>query len=145
MKLKENLTISKLKETIQEHSLKIVNEATVLFWNQLNYQLISIERNTKKTYVLVDDEYEDAKTNNAAILLNLLIYEFQDYLEADDYLVWCKEKGLSAENSQVRAHYFNLKENEAFLSALLEGIEPISPMEWELNSGEAQLLRDEND
>jgi hypothetical protein len=92
---------------------------------------------------LVDDEYGDAKTNAEPILLNLLIYELQDYTEAKDYLIWCKEKSLSSESTEARAHYFNLRENELFLSALLGGLTPVSPMEWQLNSGEAQMLRDE--
>jgi hypothetical protein len=143
MPLKENSTISALKEAIQENRLKIKNEPTALFWHQLNYQLISIEQNSKKTFLLIDDEYGDAKTNADSMLLNLLIYEYQDFTEASDYLIWCKEKSLSADSSEARAHYLNLSEKEALLSNFLEGLEPIAPMEWELNSGEAQILRNE--
>lgn len=137
------MTISELKKAIQENRLKIKNEATGLFWHNLNFQLISVEQNTRKRFFLVDDEYGDAKTNAEPILLNLLIYELQDYTEAKDYLIWCKEKSLSSESTEARAHYFHLRENELFLSALLEGLKPVSPMEWQLNSGEAQMLRDE--
>ena len=74
--MKANLTISKLKKAIQEKRLTIKNEPTVLFWHRLNYQLISIEQKGTKTFILVDDEYGDTKTNAELILLNLLIYEY---------------------------------------------------------------------
>jgi hypothetical protein len=142
--LKANLTISKLKKAIQGKRLTIKNEPTVLFWHRLNYQLISIEQKGTKTFILVDDEYGDTKTNAELILLNLLIYEYQDYLEASDYLIWCKEKGLSVESTEARAHYSNLREKEHFLSEFLEDLTPVSPLEWQLNSGEAQALRENN-
>ncbi len=139
--MKENFTISKLQEVIRKFRLKIKNEPTGIYWCNLNFQLISIEQNTKKTFILVDDEYGDVKASADLILLNLLIYEYQDFVEAENYLVWCKEKELDAESNEARAHYFNLEVKASFLNELLEGLEPISPMEWELKSDEAQALR----
>ena len=65
-------------------------------------------------------------------------------MEASDYLIWCKEKGLSVESTEARAHYSNLREKEHFLSEFLEDLTPVSPLEWQLNSGEAQALRENN-
>ncbi len=92
--------------------------------------------------MLVDGEFQDAQTGSGLILLNLFIGQYQDYRHTDNYLVWCKEKSLSAERSEVRAHYFGLKENKTILESILSNIEPISFMEWKLDSGEAQQFRD---
>jgi hypothetical protein len=141
--LKDYPTIHKLQSLLKNKGLKLKKERTDKFWMELDYVLVSIKNEAHTITIVVDDEYRDTELNNPIILLNLMIYEFQDYVETSDYLEWCNQKGLAPESTEVRTHYFNLRERLNDFQDMTDSVKPISNFEWQLNSEEAQVLRED--
>ncbi|MCP4120835.1 MAG: hypothetical protein GY751_03700 [Bacteroidetes bacterium] len=92
----------------------------------------------------VDDEYEDVQTDpgNTALMLHLILSECVFYKESEDYLVWCKDAGLSASRTESREMYFELRESAIRILEIMEGkAAPLSNWDFSMNTGITQALR----
>ncbi len=94
--------------------------------------------------VLILDEYNDLTINNALLHLELVLREFTALTQEPDFLTWCKSQGLDANNTQLLTYYKNAI-NE--LPNIVHAVYPltlenkVSDLDFQLNSGAAQALR----
>lgn len=101
---------------------------------------VLIKDNLYKFYV--DDEHNDLSIDNPALWLCLVLLELEEYKEEDDYLTWCRSKGLDASNEQLLSYYKGLGNIYSSIEHILGTVRcPISSFEFELNAGAAQELR----
>ncbi len=121
-------------------SFEMTNEAQ--YWTDMCYEAVKIKGWKKEFVMLVGDEYDDIPQGNPMVVLNLILYECEEFENAADYLVWCRDKGLDASNPLVRAHYDQLRDTVPFLREKLKGVNPIEHLDWEQDSHETQALRE---
>jgi hypothetical protein len=89
----------------------------------------------------VDDEYGDVDAGGAPLRLHLVLCALEDYEDAEDFLVWAREQGLSSSDPGPREIWLALREVQASLRARLAGLEPISRFDWQLGAGASDALR----
>lgn len=90
----------------------------------------------------VDDEYEDADSDNQAILLQLILYSIMEYEDSDDFLVWSTAFGLNASDPFSLDLYRRTGEMAPKIRVIIgNDFRGISDFDWQLNAGAAQALR----
>lgn len=109
------------------------------------YPLVEFALKGKSHLIYIDDEYNDLELGNPLLNLCLVLRALENYLDAEDYLVWCTQHGLDASNPRAREYHMGLADE---VKQIREWIDPIdsfvSDFDFELNAGAAQELRRSN-
>jgi len=108
------------------------------------YRRLKITIGISSFIIPVDDEYEDVQTQsgNTALMLHLILNECVFYKESEDFLVWCKDAGLSASQTEPRKMYFELRESAIRILEMMDGkAKPLSNWDFSMNTGITQALR----
>ncbi len=106
-----------------------------------HHRLFLIHQKQKYPFI-IDDEFDDIKQFKSPVLMQLILMEIEDYEDAEDYLVWCKDKGLKV-NSIINSNwYFELRENVPLVKAFIGDLEPIMQFDFHINMGASQALRE---
>ena len=109
------------------------------------YPLVRFRLRGKDHLIYVDDEYNDLEVGNPLLDLCLVLRALENYLDAEDYLVWCNQHGLDAANPDARAYHMGLDEVVKQISKWIDPIDSfVSDFDFELNAGAAQELRRTN-
>lgn len=91
---------------------------------------------------VTDNEYGDMSGDNIPLMLNMILSEIENYHEADDFLTWASSHEIDASSKKVRHVWDDLTLAAAEISKLLPAdIKGISSWDWQLNAGEAHILR----
>jgi len=112
-----------------------------------NVSLIPVRFSIKQTTctVLVEDEYNDLKTPNTLLHLELVLRELATLQEETDFLAWCKALGINASNNSLLTYYKDMVNTQ--LSLLQKAANPmplrgfVTDYDFQLNAGAAQALR----
>lgn len=105
---------------------------------------VIVELDSRKETLYLFDEYNDLSPTNYLLNLHLFLLAMEDYEESSDYLSWCQEYGVNPSNSEFRNYHIDLAPLFPILKENLGGViqSPISKMDWQLNAGAAEVLRD---
>ena len=112
--------------------------------NNSTLKLLRIRLSGNHFEIYVDDEYNDLNENNPALCLCLVLLELEEYKDEDDFLTWCRSKGLDTSNEVLRTYYMELGVIYNAIESIIGPIScPISSFDFELNAGAAQALRNQ--
>ncbi len=118
-----------------------INRSQVL-GDQQYYPRVDFKFGGKEFHLFVDDEYDDFRNNYPLLNLCLVLRELEGYDYADDYLVWCQERGLNEGNPQVQSNYKHLGDVYADITSIMGKIDSqVSDFDFEMNARAAQALR----
>lgn len=133
--------VEALIEALRRHRLTIepLTRAAPEGWRWL--ELRALAPPAARWCLAVDDEYGDVDPGGAPVRLHLVLCALEDYEEAEDFLVWAREQGLSSSDPVARELWLTLREVQASLRARLAGLEPISRFDWQLGAGASEALR----
>jgi len=137
----EYKSIDSLRQAIIKNRMSFEMTTETSYWKEMLYEAVKIKAWKKEFVMLVADEYDDIPQGNALVILNLIIYECEEFENAADYLVWCNDKGLDASHPLVRVHYDQLRDTVPILREKLKDAMPISHADWERNGPETKALR----
>ncbi|MEO1053065.1 MAG: hypothetical protein AAFX87_20695 [Bacteroidota bacterium] len=108
-----------------------------VFFKRINFRC-----DGKAFSIAVQDEYSDVEKMKPVLLLHLVIQECEFYEEAEDYLQWCKDVGVKAEDITARAIYFEHREVIPKIRETLgDDLEAVNYYHIEFNTDTAQTLR----
>lgn len=108
----------------------------------ISFREIEFKSRTLTCIIPVDDEYEDAKDPNPAILLQLILHACYEHEDHDDITTWSTAYGLALSHSLTLSFYKTLGEVVPRIRDLIgTDLEGISAYDWQLNAGAAQTLR----
>ncbi|PQB05391.1 hypothetical protein [Aureitalea marina] len=106
------------------------------------YPLVHFELRGTTFPIYVDDEYTDLELGNRLLNLCLVLRALENYLDAEDYLVWCTQHGLDFGDSAAREYHMGLGTMVREIRKWIDPIDSfISDFDFELNAGAAQYLR----
>ena len=135
------MALSRLQAFIDQHSLHIDVAAGTEKIDGLSAAEFTIGRAAPSIRFTVFDEYGDARQENQMLCLALLRMEFSVLQDAKDAAVWMRSQSIDAENTAGEVLYQrNLKAMHAFFERYGPIPEVVSDLEWQLNSGAAQMV-----
>ena len=106
------------------------------------YPLVHFELKGTIYPIYVDDEYTDLELDNPLLNLCLVLRALENYLDAEDYLVWCTQHGMDSGDSHAREYHMGLRSRVQNIQKWIDPIDSfISDFDFELNAGAAQYLR----
>lgn len=134
--------IAALNDIYIAHQVYIkINRSQVLD-DQQYYPRVDFKVGGKEFHLFVDDEYDDFRNNYPLLNLCLILRELEGFEYADDYKVWCQERGLDDNNPQVESNYRHLGEVYSSITAIIGKIDSkVSDFDFEMNARAAQALR----
>ena len=137
--------IEVLKKTIRDHNLKLTPEKVESHLpNPYVYVRVTLLLNRISLVIPVCDEYEDAKKDVPALLLQLVLMECEEYEDAEDYLAWEKRGFFDQAESGALKLYKELGEVvPKFREVVGPDVKPINGYDFEVNASAAQALRRE--
>ncbi len=107
-----------------------------------DYPLVEFIIKNRKFKFFVDDEYQDFKIENPLLHLCLVLRELESYQEAEDYLVWCRQRMIDPTDSKARDNHMTLVSVYRNIQMILGEIDSqITDLDFQLNAGAAQELR----
>ncbi len=107
-----------------------------------NYPEVRVKIDSQQWTLFLFDEFKDLNHPNALLHLELLLMEIEMYVDSEDFLSWCKELGVDAGCAQAINYYRELDQVAFDLGTRLQRSEGLlCPMDFELNAGAAQYLR----
>ena len=136
--------IEALLAVIRKHNIRIQTLPETPLGTNLSYRRLALNIQGTRYTISVDDEYKDVRNypQNTALMLHLILRACEDYMDAEDYLVWCKDSGLSPELTGLRDLYFELRDSvPRILERIKEEAKPISSWDFTMNTGVTQVLR----
>ena len=95
----------------------------------------------------LSDEYDDLHFKNPLLNVVLVLFELVIVEDSDDFLVWCNWQNLDPNNSALLSYYKSMCTNLEALKKYFPKKEIttfVSDLDFELNSGSMQLLRQLN-
>lgn len=112
------------------------------FLEQEYYPLVEFRLKGKSYKIYLDNEYEDLELGNPLLNLCLVLRALENYLDTEDYLVWCTQHGIDPANSVARNYHMGLGKAVREIALWIDPIDSfISDYDFELNAGAAQFLR----
>lgn len=133
--------VETLKSVVKKYNITFERDVTPTPFFEVHMRQISLHLHTFKFTFQVDDEYNVVNSAKPELLLNLVLMECTWYLEEDDYLTWCTSKGLNAGDETVREYYRGIGAVISSLQTILGNVGHTSFYDWQLNAGDAQILR----
>ncbi len=134
--------VTDLQTAIKKHNIRFTRDVTPAPFATRYMRQVTLFIGSDQLTFQLDDEY--GLVDNAApeLLLNMLLMECTWYEEEDDYLTWCTSKGLVAGDAVVLEYYRELGERVSSVRTGLPNLAHTSFFDWQLNTGEAQELRE---
>lgn len=139
---KEYPEINNIHDFITNYQV-FINKTTTKW---IDKRLIPVELKLGGIMYLVQifDEYKDLNFNNTLLNFILVFRELELINDSTDYLDWCKQQGLKANNDQLRNYYTDIVKVlpeivEYFPNKKITSF--ISDIDFQLNAGTIQLLR----
>ena len=106
------------------------------------YPKVNFTLKDEHFYLFVDDEYDDLKTNYPLLVLCLVLRELEGYEYTNDYKIWCHERYLNPEDSEIKECFQHLKKVYIQVKKMVKEINSyVTDFDFEMNSGAAQELR----
>ena len=140
--LKKYPEVLLLKQTVEKYKLSfsVSAEFEVPY---SSFKTIKIRAINKQFVVPLMDEYEDFDVNRPSLALHLVLLACEDFEEAEDYLVWCKDLGLTVADERCRNAWFHLREEVPKIRSFLgDQVQAIDSFDYQLGAGATQLLRE---
>ena len=101
----------------------------------------TLKRTTYSIYI--DDEFGDRDLESPLMNLCLVLRALENYLDAEDYLVWCTQHGIDSSSTLAREYHMGLGNVVRDIQKWIDPIDSyISDFDFELNAGAAQFLRE---
>jgi hypothetical protein len=142
-KSREFPEVTRLKMLRDKYSINVTLRDGDLPGKGKKYKGVELHIKDNIFNIFVSDEYKDLDSRNQLLCLNLVLRELELYEEAEDYLAWCGFSNLDPSDGQVREYHMDLRLIYRDVEHLLGGIDScISDLDFELNSGAAQWLRE---
>ena len=102
---------------------------------------LKIKGSTYRLYI--DDEYQDLDLSSPLLNLCLVLRALENYLDAEDYLVWCTQHGIDSSSTVAREYHMGLGGIVRDIQRWIDPIDSyVSDYDFELNAGAAQFLRE---
>ena len=134
--------INKLNEIYVKHKFTSKIDRSVLLGGKSYYPKINFSFSGQHFYLFIDDEYEDLRNNYPLLNLCLILRELEGYEFTPEYEVWCQERYLEPNDSQVKNNFEHLKSTYLQVEKILGKIESfVSDFDFEMNARAAQKLR----
>lgn len=136
--------IAEIKNFIEQYEIRIFHTEDNDIAQHCHLTAMTLVIKNKTYTVLVDDEYEDLKKNNELLDFILVFRELAIIEESSDFLEWCSELNLQADNYKILDYYKQLSSEVESIKLLFKDNTIdyfISDLEFQLNSGAIQLLR----
>jgi hypothetical protein len=103
---------------------------------------LALPSNGLELSIPVDDEFDDARRNNPALTLHLILSECETYEEAEDFLVWARETGFDPAEYWVRNLYAEIGKVVPKIREIFgREVKALSSYDFTLNAGAARALR----
>ncbi|MBO6522905.1 MAG: hypothetical protein JJ971_03695 [Balneolaceae bacterium] len=135
--------VKELYDIIEEYEIKFLLLPVTPALKGAYFREIQLSTPSIEFTIPVDDELDDANSENPALLLQLIIYAIEEYEDCEDFLVWSTAYGLDASNPTHINWYKRLgKITPAFRKIIRADVAGISDYDWQLNAGAAQALRE---
>ena len=107
-----------------------------------SFKALELNLNNNLFSIYIDDEYNDVNEDNPLMCFFLILRELEIYQDSTDYLDWCKQLGVNANDEQLRQYYFTLGKSYKKIEKILGKINScISSLDYQLNTGVVQELR----
>ena len=107
-----------------------------------SFKTLELHLNSNIFSIYIDDEYNDVNETNPLMCFFLILRELEIYNDSTDYLDWCKQLGVNADNEQLRRYYISLESIYQKIEKSLGEIDScISSLDYQLNTGVVQKLR----
>jgi hypothetical protein len=106
--------------------------------------MVDIQFDVHSYSIPVEDEFGDARENNPALLLQLILQNCDYFTDAEDFLTWAKSLSLDSSNPIILDLYRELSRQVPDLLKHLGEVERISDWDMQMNAGAAQALRNMN-
>lgn len=124
--------INQLTALQQKHELKVIPRGSTTD-NLISVDFVSKE---KSWHLYIEDEYGDFNAEKQLMCIFLVLRALEDYQEANDFLDWCKQSGLNANNPQWLPYFKDLKTRYAEIKNTLGEIDSIIlSLDYQLRSG----------
>lgn len=135
--------IQKLNNFIQLHKIKVLGVEKYLDYPGYNICLVQVSINKERFRIYVLDEFKDLEYNNSTLTILLVLIELAMIDDSDNYYHWCKLQAIPYEE-----HFLYYYKYITPLVKTIKALYPdneinyyISDMDFQLNSGEMQYLR----
>ncbi len=135
--------VKELYDSIEEFKINLTVLPITQVLKDACFIDIKMDSSSREFTIPVDDEFQDARTGNPALLLQLIIYAIEEYEDCEDFLVWSTAYGLDASDPTHLDWYKRLGQSAPKFRELIKAdISGISDYDWQLNAGAAQALRE---
>ncbi len=94
--------------------------------------------------LFISDEYRDLSRNIPALSLEVVIRACEEYLEHKNSQTWCVAESIPVRcQLPIRLHWEGYRQAAGNILVRLQPMaEQVSDLDWQLNSGRAQDLRE---
>jgi len=134
--------IKVLEDFIKKYKVKIEVSQKKILGPRKDFPAVQLEILGQSFSLFAEDEYADFKLGDPRLSLCVVLRSLEDYEFADDYLVWCKQNGLSSLDEVIRSYYMDLGRIYPAIEKLVGKIESqISDHDFTLSAAAARELR----
>ena len=107
-----------------------------------SFKALELNLNNSIFTIYIDDEYNDVNEANPLLCFFLILRELEIYNDSTDYLNWCKQVGVNADDEQLRQYYITLGTSYKKIEKILGEIDScISSLDYQLSTGAIKKLR----
>ena len=131
--------LKKLTSLFNKSNIEIIRNSRD---NIQSFKTLELNLNNNLFSIYIDDEYNDVNEANPLMCFFLILRELEIYRDSTDYLDWCKQLGVNANDDQLRQYYISLEATYTELEKILGEIDScISSLDYQLNTGVIKKLR----
>jgi hypothetical protein len=131
-----------LKQTVGQYHLHFEQSNTFKIPDS-SFITVKMQARNNSFIVPLMDEYKDFDVHKPSLALHLVLLACEDFEEAEDYLVWCKDLGLTVADEHCRNAWFHLREEVPKIRSLFDKqVQAIDSFDYQLGAGATQLLRE---
>ena len=133
--------IAELDDFLDSHALVLAVRPTDTGLDDPDAVDILISDSAGDLRLTVFDEYGDARTGNRRLLCVLCSQELGEVADAGDFDAWRKAHSLDASPAARTAYERNCQTRASLLDSFGVWPDVVSDLDWQLDSGTAQTLR----
>ena len=131
--------LKKLTSLFNKSNIEIIRNSRD---NIQSFKTLELNLNNNLFSIYIDDEYNDVNEANPLMCFFLILRELEIYRDSTDYLDWCKQLGVNANDDQLRQYYISLEATYTEIEKILGEIDScISSLDYQLNTGVIKKLR----
>jgi len=107
-----------------------------------SFKALELNLNNNLFSIYIDDEYNHVNETNPLMCFFLILRELEIYKDSTDFLDWCKQLGVNADDEKLRQYYISLESTYSEIEKKLGQIDScISSLDYQLNTGVIKQLR----